>query len=724
MRFWALHKLSSYLMMTSAVLAAVISPEISKIAMVLSLIAIFVSWFVEPSSTRSERLITLWNIATVIFFFYLAVDVGRGQSISAAGAYFLLFVLVNKLFNRHSSKDYLQAYVVSFLLLVVATTMNTDISYAICFSLFALFATWTLSLFHLRRDMEDNYLLKHSDTAQSEKVEVERILNSRRIVGAPFLLGTSLIWVGILIGSTLLFFLFPRIGFGLFVGQKRGGVALAGFQDRVELGHHGVIRDNPIVVMRVVFPSGRPSQRLRWRGSAFDHYEKGAWSHSPDLLGLSEPISPQDNLFIANLAPGLPWPITPSMVRSHLLRQNIYLEPLDVNILFAVDRPVAIEGQKQDLLRRRLSLKPRRGPLGEIRYYQARSAGLLYSAYSSILAPSPAALRQAKVLKDPQLSRYLQLPADLPPRIKALALRITAQRSTVYDRVQAVQDYLSKSYTYTLNLTHEQRYEPVDEFLFQTRRGHCEYFASAMILLLRSVGIHSRGVNGFAGGEWNRFGNYLAVRQGDAHAWVEVLFSNVGWVTFDPTPQSPIPTLAEEGPTAELRQLFDTLRLRWFRYVVEYDLRQQISMLQQIEGLFSRQGEAKPFFARYRSLIFLLGIGIVMALFLVLWRLRRKIMAFFFPRKGSELPSVTRLYERFLSLLRRAGYIKPDTSTPLEFLDLLAQKKFGPIKLVAQFTHCYYELRFGKGLLAAQESEELKSILRDLKNALFAESKR
>src|SRR4030095_2661131 len=99
-------------------------------------------------------------------------------------------------------------------MLTASAILNSDLAFALCFVGYVVTATWTLTLFHLRREMEDNYLLKHSDDAQSERVEVERILNSRRIVGGSFLVGTGIVSLGIFLVSALAFFLIPRFGFG------------------------------------------------------------------------------------------------------------------------------------------------------------------------------------------------------------------------------------------------------------------------------------------------------------------------------------------------------------------------------------------------------------------------------------------------------------------------------------------------------------------------------
>jgi transglutaminase-like putative cysteine protease len=718
MRFSAIHKLTSYLMVLSAVAALLLSPEISGLTATLTLLAIGVSWFVEPARFRLERYTAAWNVATTGVFLYLIADVFRGGSVITSGASFLLFVLVNKLFNRRTSKDYQQAYVVAFLILVVATTLNTNITYAICFALFILFTTWTLTLLHLRREMEENYLLKHSDDAQSEKVEVERILNSRRIVGGAFLAGTSLVSLGIVVCAALIFTLFPRIGFGLFLGHKRGGLAMVGFSERVELGHHGVVRDNPQVVMRVVFPDGKPRRALRWRGSAFDHYEGGVWSHGPLRTGRTRPVAPTEGLYIVNHAPGLPvGGFNAAFVRQHLVRQEIYLEPLDSTVIFAADRPVAVEVPRP-VVGGRPFFVPRRGQLGEIRAAKMRTAGVRYWAYSHVSPVAPALLRKSPPIRDRRLSRFLQLPSRLPARIGELARRIAGDRPTVYDKVVAIERYLRTKYRYSLRLVHNRRLDPVDEFLFVTRRGHCEYYASAMTLMLRELGIHARNVNGFAGGEWNGVGGYLAVRQGDAHAWVEVLFAGVGWVAFDPTPAGGRPAQgAAGGILTKLGQLWDSVRLRWFRYVVEYDLGKQVSLVQGVRSLFRRAPGASgdSWLSRHWRTTLAAGLGLLALAWVVTWSRRRRARA----PDGAPRPisQAAGLYQRLLKALARGGYVKGPGVTPREFAGELAAAGFGGSVLVERFTRCYYEVRYGGQELTPERGQELAEILREVRQA-------
>ena len=130
---------------------------------------------------------------------------------------------------------------------------------------------------------------------------------------------------------------------------------------------------------------------------------------------------------------------------------------------------------------------------------------------------------------------YLQLPR-LDPRVKRLADEITAGSQNEYDKAANIQRHLMSHYAYTLDLSGTHGEDPLADFLFVRRAGHCEYFASAMTVLLRAEGIPARYVTGFSPGEYNDVGGDYIIRESDAHAWVEVYFPGYGWITFDPTP--------------------------------------------------------------------------------------------------------------------------------------------------------------------------------------------
>jgi protein-glutamine gamma-glutamyltransferase len=600
MRFSAIHKIASYLMIASAFAALALSRELSALTILLTLGAGAVSFGFEASRhawLRERWWTTVWNLGLLGSLAWFIVDALRGELLYG-GVRFLCFLIVNKLWNRRGSRDYLQAYVVSFLMLVAGAALSSDLSYAACFVAYVVFATWTLTLFHLRREMEENYLLKHSDGAQSERVEVDRILNSRRIVGGSFLLATSVVSVFIFVCATLVFFMIPRIGFGFFVNHGRRNSMTVGFSERVDLGEYGLIKSNPQVVMRIELPSGPPMQPLHLRGVSFDRYQSGHWVRTDRV-----PTVPLRRFGPAHWLVGIPprERISPTKVKQMLSKamvQNVYLDPLDTPVLFGAAQPAAfeiaptltanpveLEGRGPD----EIYAMERHVDVASGRIYGVeRKTGLRYTVYSESPALSPAELSKITdvgqdpgAARGPDLQPYLQLPTDLPPRVAELARKLTQGVDGPYNKARVVERFLQTRLKYTLDLKRDTRYEPLEDFLFVQKAGHCAYFASAMAVMLRVVGLPTRSVNGFLAQEWNGYGHYLAVRQQDAHSWVEVWIDGAGWITFDPTPTTPAAIL-QGGFINKLRQMADTAELAWFKYVIEYDLAKQADVVNSV----------------------------------------------------------------------------------------------------------------------------------------------
>ncbi len=402
MRFSAIHKATSYLMVAAAFATLALSRELSPLTVGATIAASLLSYFFEPARVpllRTRSWTAAWNALTLAVFAWTLLEAIRGELL-ASGIRFLCFLLVNKLWNRKSSRDYLQAYVVSFLMLVAGAALNNDLAYAGCFFAYVVFATWTLTLFHLRREMEENYLIKHSDDG-AERVEVERILNSRRIVGWSFLGATSLVSLGVFFCAALTFFLIPRFGFGFFATHPRRGSLTVGFSDRVDLDAYGRIKDNPQVIMRIEFPSGAPpTQPLHLRGVAFDKYERGRWTRTVD-----EPTRHLRNWGGYQILVADGGRLTGPKVRAlldHAVEQRVYLDPLDTSVLFAAATPVAYAlpsspggipgpyalvlhgGDEPYAMERRLNRSMTRDELTE------RKSGLRYSVWSDPRRPRSA----------------------------------------------------------------------------------------------------------------------------------------------------------------------------------------------------------------------------------------------------------------------------------------------------------------------------------------------
>jgi transglutaminase-like putative cysteine protease len=706
-------------MIASAFAAIALSGDLSPLVVAGTIIAGAASYFFDPNKNRflESRLWQIgWNAATIGLFVWKVAEAISGAFL-LAGVGFLCFLLVNKLWNRKSSRDYLHAYVISFLMLVAASAMNTDLVYAGCFVAYIVFATWTLTLFHLRREMEENYLLKHSDDAQSERVEVDRILNSRRIVGASFLAGTSLVSLGIFVVSALVFFLIPRFGFGFFMSQNRRGVSTVGFSERVELGEYGRVKDNPQVIMRVELPSGSGStdEPLRLRGVSFDRYQHGHWSRS--TLTTPPPLQRHGNLWFVDSNGTIPIAKQREKL-THLRAQHVYLDPLDTAVLFGQVQPYAFE-----LPQRNVGGPPRTSSSiggGDIyalerhvdrdgrSYGVERKSGIRYTVYSDPALPDVAALKKAAELTKEHreaLRPYLQLPIDLAPRIVELARTVTAQSKSPFTRARALEQYLSTKFRYTLDLGRDERFDPIEDFLFVQRAGHCEYFASAMAIMLRTVGIPSRSVNGFLGGEWNAYGKYVAIRQGDAHSWVEAWIEGVGWVTFDPTPVGPART--QQGFLNRMKQLLDTVELTWFKYVIEYDLRKQADFVggvrQSLRSFGGSSGVVEWLRKRAKPGLATLGGLAIAAWIFFEWR-RRGGKGLVVRRRPER---AAHAFEKAVRALERRGYVRAMAETGRE---LAVRVERGGDQAAPDFSRLvdlYYAARFGRLEVESAELDRL-----------------
>jgi len=181
---------------------------------------------------------------------------------------------------------------------------------------------------------------------------------------------------------------------------------------------------------------------------------------------------------------------------------------------------------------------------------------------------------------------YVRLPNTLSPRIRQLAEEITLEATSPLDKARRIENFLRIKYKYSLDLTWNPGTDPLEEFLFTAKSGHCEYFASAMAVLLRAVDVPTRLVNGFLMGEYNPVGNTYIIRQSDAHSWVEVYLPETGWMEFDPTP--PAADQLDTGLIAQLHNYADAVGFFWNTYVLTYDSDSQGQLFQQAQDSVER----------------------------------------------------------------------------------------------------------------------------------------
>jgi transglutaminase-like putative cysteine protease len=702
MRFVSAHKLTSYLMVGFAFFALGFSGELNPLVLGLALVAMAGSWPWEAPRVRLKRFATMWAVLSLLVLGYTLLRAFLGGDFLIVGVEYLIFLLIAKLYNRAACRDYLHIYVLTFLMLVAGTVLNPEITYGVFFLGYVVSTTWALILFHLRREMEENFLLRHTEDRESEPVQVTRILNSRRIVNRRFFAGTALVSLAVFAAATLMFLAIPRIGFGLFSQNRRGGLSMAGFSDQVTLGGHGTIKSDNTVVMRVKIDRAFRSQEIRplyWRGVSFDAYHEGRWERSraaPRTAWQSAYAGPGAQryhlLYAEQTAP-------PAQLQARMrdaVRQEIYLEPISEDVLFGASMPVTFELTDRPGPRRE---RPQSTRNDEMRF--SHGTGIKYAAYSQVNRPDSDLMRAAPERLPPGYESYLKVPPELPQRVADLARDITRNATSAYDKAAAVEAWLESNLSYTLEMRSPGEQEPIDFFLFTRRQGHCEYFASAMTIMLRTLGVPARNVNGFLGGEWNEYDEYLAVRARDAHSWVEVYFDGLGWVTFDPTPSSDAGGADEDdgGVTGRMRRFIDTVRFQWFQWVIEYDLRRQMSLFRGVGDSVKSGGvSAKEVFTDVRAWLgrharllggLVLG-GALLVTFLTRWRRRTSRQ-----RMGGPRDPMSVIYRQAVLSLARRGHDRALAVTPREHArELSAQAVPGAAALV-ELTNLYYARIYG-----------------------------
>jgi hypothetical protein len=380
------------------------------------------------------------------------------------------------------------------------------------------------------------------------------------------------------------------------------------------------------------------------------------------------------------------------------VRQEIFLDPIGTDAVFAAPQAIRIQMQVGAV------------GLDEMASITTAmsSARLQYSVDSELEVTPPPGLRDAAwppVSQMPGAVRYLQLP-PLPDRIPALAREVTAGSRSPYEAALKLNHFLSTKYTYTLVLKQQTTLAPLDEFLFVRRSGNCEYFAAALAVMLRSVGIPARVVGGFQRGEWNPYGGYFMVRMKDAHSWVEAFLDGPGWVTFDPSPRAAAEAFGARSAAA---LYLDALRMRWYRYVVNWSLHDQVSVAHSVHrGALEWRG----FLQGWRDSLGAVPRGwvaaIVVSVFVTAWFLRRHAPG---ATRRAAATAVPRFYLQALRALARRGFRRGSTETAREFL----QRVEGAAPAFAGLTAAYERCRFGEGALSSDEAAALDAALTSLR---------
>ena len=710
MTFERLHKGVVYALVIVGLLPLATSGEVSPPVLIVTFGAVVASWFYEAPRSRVQTQTRWWTLGTIGALLAMSAFGATTGNWLLAAIYFALVMVVTRMFQSRGSRDVFQLYGLSFLAVIAGAVVNPTLSFVAFFLAYVVLLTWGLTLLHLQRDLE---LLRAEQVAFGERPS-DLAWRARDLVSPGFLAGSSALALVLFASSLAIFFFFPRLGMGFFFSQGRLGQQVSGFSDRIELGHFGTIKDNLRVVMRVELPEarGRRDASLRMRGISFDHYDGRVWSKSTPP---TEEI-PKEELGRWRMVHDAEEPLR---VPGERLVQDVYLEPLEMDQRMVFGAPVVVAFEIDNARLDRLRRHP-------VRFYQdvatdvstlgPTSVALQYRVISYQPHPAPDTVRAARGRTPQHLRRlYLQLPEGLDPRIARLAAEVAGDAPTAYDKALAVERHLLTGYAYSTEGGHDPS-QPLSDFLFESRAGHCEFFASAMVVLLRTMGVPARPANGFYGGAYNAFGDYYALRQADAHSWVEVWLAGYGWMTFDPTPASEVLVPGAGGLIGTLDEWLDSLRLTWFKWVVEYDLEKQIAFFEQLGKMMGglRDVLPRPEGSRtnanawrkglktwlQRPLVWIVfSVPVLLAaawrlgLLAALWRWlgRRRGHR---RRVGGGAAGVA--YRRMLRALRRQGLGRRSSETPRELAARLAAADYPAAAGVAMVTAAFETARYAE----------------------------
>jgi transglutaminase-like putative cysteine protease len=469
--------------------------------------------------------------------------------------------------------------------------------------------------------------------------------------------------------AVAIFMLFPRIPAGILglPNDSHGGIT--GMSETMRPGSINSLSLSNEVAFRALFSGQQPAMAERyWRGIVLEKYRGGTWSEAESAY--SDPVTNSE--FLA----------------ADVVDYTVLLEPSSRRWIFALDIPVqadstTVQWHRGTTLRAKQSFRQR-----------------------AMIDLSSATRYQLVGLSSQERLINTEIGEDVGPRVREMARDMLTRAADSERYIGMVLDYFRDNFVYSLTppILGERALE---QFLLETRTGYCEHFASAFSVLMRLAGIPSRVVTGYHGGEWNAQGDYLIIRQSDAHAWSEVWLPDSGWLRVDPTfavlperiefgmdavrllqaeednrntlSEDNVRTLTNRPWTARIwqntRLFWDGINTRWYRWVIGYGADQQRRLLDWLG--FEGGG--------MRALVGLM-VGVISFLLL--------LQGWLIVRGRHKAEPLVRLYDSFCGKLSRAGLPRAANEGPYRYASRIERQRPDLAECSNDITRRYVALRY------------------------------
>lgn len=500
------------------------------------------------------------------------------------------------------------------------------------------------------------------------------------------------------------------------VQKKRGKfdpMAYYGFSTELDLNYRGKLSDQ--IVMRV--QSNRPAY---WRGMSFDIYNGQSWSmtHPMRLKRLGQGQNP---IWVRQSAQ-----LKQNVVPRERLIQTYYIEKDQSNLVFHAAYAELVYFPTTYLL---MDL------YGGLRSPIELFEGTVYTVISEVPIFDNKKLaqiswEQARYPQSNQIQpvEYTQIPARLPQRVKDLTQSWVQNSEGPYQALRTIEQKLKQNYPYNLEIPEfPETADTIDYFLFQQKQGYCEHFASAFVIMARSLGLPARFVTGYTAGQYNPITGYFEVRSSDAHGWAEVYFPHQGWVPFDPTPGYVAyiaePSVNKDNNANQLGKFLARFLPEGLKKALESALN---TGLQWLANGFKALNQFLQVVSPGQLAIWVAGlIGLILTgVYLNSLRVKRRAAEKIWQPAYRQDHTREQVIEAYLAWLAKAelrlGIAPSPGATPRERVSgILGQRESAELKTALEtLTEYYYELRYNPQPVAAEKREACEGLLRELEQAL------